>query len=490
MNQPANKPGHPVNTEVLAAVFCENCGSQLFLRQPTESCPQCRAMVHAPSHADTGIALAPAGSLSTVDWTPTKAADFTQMDGLIGRHVGVYHLQDFLGAGAMGRVYLARHADLKRSCALKLLPPQLADRDPDYIARFLEEGQSAAALVHPNIVTVHAIGEADGFYFLEMEFVPGQSLRSKIEEEGPMNPERATSIALKMAEGLAAAHREGFLHRDLKPDNVLLTHKGVPKIVDFGLAKSIALDDAFDFDTRLAGTPAYMPPELFAGSPPHPTGDIWALGVCYYELLTGEQPFEGKTLAELQKSMDIDPISRLREDFPDVPLEFAECLHLLLARSPQNRPADGFAASLLLQAVLGQTVDLETLLHEAFEHHKSVTWRRAGSRFLIDLQFSNGRRQRCIVERTDHAAADRLLCISSVCCEADPNYFETALRLNAEILHGGLAIREIDGKSVFVMLDNYPWSTVDPEEIRRSVLEVAHRADAVEKLLTGGRDVH
>jgi serine/threonine-protein kinase len=162
----------------------------------------------------------------------------------------------------------------------------------------------------------------------------------------------------------------------------------------------------------------------------------------------------------------------------------AECLHVMLAKAPANRPKDGWAASLLLQAVLGQTEDLESLLQQAFHDAPGVQWTRDGQRFLIDLRFSNGRRQRVLVEPSHHAAAERLLMIQSICAKAEPAYFETALRLNSEILHGALALREIDGETVFVMVDSYPRATVDAEEIRRSVLEVAHRADAVERLLT------
>jgi len=129
--------------------------------------------------------------------------------------------------------------------------------------------------------------------------------------------------------------------------------------------------------------------------------------------------------------------------------------------------------------------DLESLIQRAFQDFSSVHWARDGQRFLLDLTFTNGRHQRVLIEPTQHAAAERLLIIQSVCAKAEPAYFETALRLNSEILHGALALREIDGETVFVMLDSYPRATVDAEEIRRSVLEVARRADAVERLLSG-----
>ena len=154
----------------------------------------------------------------------------------------------------MGRVFLARHRDLLRRCALKILRPNLIGRDADYVGRFVAEGRAAAALVHPNVVTTHAVGETDGFHFLEMEFVAGRSLQHHLANGPPPSVSEATELILEITRGLAAAHRAGIVHRDLKPDNVMLTEQGVPKISDFGLAKLIRDQD----DARLCGTPHYL----------------------------------------------------------------------------------------------------------------------------------------------------------------------------------------------------------------------------------------
>jgi serine/threonine-protein kinase len=130
-------------------------------------------------------------------------------------------------------------------------------------------------------------------------------------------------------------------------------------------------------------------------------------------------------------------------------------------------------------------VETATTAAEAFSNRDDVTWQRAGSRYRIDLSLPDGRSQVLYVESSKHSTVERLLLIYSVCCEAQPEYYENALRMNAEMSHGGLYIRDIDGRKCFVMVDTYPRGTVDVEEIRRSVLEVAYRADAVEKLLTG-----
>lgn len=419
----------------------------------------------------------------------SNASSATEVDELIGQQLGVYTCDALLGAGAMGRVYLARHRDLHRKCALKILPPSLAAQDPGYVSRFMIEGQATAALNHPNIVTVHAIGEERDYHFLEMEFVAGRSLRELVEDEGPQTPARATALAMRIAEGLAAAHTAGILHRDLKPDNVMLTHQGVPKITDFGLAKRVVVDPNAETVREFVGTPHFMAPELFEQAPATTASDVYSLGVCYFYLLTGQLPYPTADLNELIQNVIHSPLPSFRSFGQPIPKEMAECATMLLAKAAENRPQSGIEAAQLLEAVLGQIEDLESLLQKAFANHPEIRWKRQGERYRIDLTFSGGRHQSAFVEPSEHAAADRLLKITSVCCPALSVYFEPALRLNSEILHGALAIAEIDNEAVFVMVDNYPLSTVDPEEIRRSVLEVAHRADAIEKLLTG-LDLH
>lgn len=480
-------PDPTETTHWLAAVFCPLCQTS-FVPAPeaaAPNCPTCGRQLSqwgAPSAGDSDVSF----SMAAGEPTPDSAADILP-EHLLGKNLDVYSIRSLLGVGAMGWVYLAKHRMLHRSCALKILTPQRIADDPQFVSRFLNEGQATAALVHPNIVTVHAIGEANGFYFLEMEFVAGRSLRALIDEEGPLSPERATALALRIAEGLSAAHKIEILHRDLKPDNVLLTHQRVPKIVDFGLARRILLGGSAPGGRQeFVGTPAYMAPELYQGQSATPATDVYALGVCYFQMLTGRCPFSGDDIPAIKERILHDRLPSLREEFPRIPLEVAECVHQLLSKAPENRPWSGVEAAQLLQAVLGQSEDLESLIQQAFAEHPEIRWRRNGTRYEVRLQFPGGRGQKVFIEPNSQAAAEPLVTIGSLCCRAVPAYFETALRLNSEILHGALAIRQIAGESLFVVLDNYPRSTIDPEEIRRSVLEVAHRADAIEKLLTGG----
>jgi eukaryotic-like serine/threonine-protein kinase len=405
-------------------------------------------------------------------------------DALVGRRLHVYRCEALLGWGAMGRVYLAHHTDLDRRCALKVLSPKACEADVDYVERFLREGRTSAALVHPNIVTTHAIGESGGYRFLEMEFVPGRSLQDLIETERRLAPPRAMALAVRIAEGLSAAHQKDIIHRDLKPDNVLVSVQAIPKIADFGLAKRVWWSDG-DAGEFLVGTPYYMAPEIFNGEPATPASDVYALGVCLYVMLTGQVPYPCGAVEVLADRVRNEPVPDFREAGVDVPLEIAECVANLMAKTPSNRPQSATEALQLLTAVAGDVPDIDMLLAAAFAAQENVAWTRTGEDFQIEVRLPEGRRQIVYIEPSDHAIADRLLLIYSLCGAARPEYFEHGLRLNAQMAHGGLAIREIDGTPQFVMIDTYPRGTVDVEEIRRSVLELACKADAVEKLLTG-----
>ncbi|HEY3966351.1 MAG TPA: protein kinase [Planctomycetaceae bacterium] len=467
---------------------CPRCGKPVQPVDLVTECPHCGYEIRNPRPvplAETIVGGNPVDSHVEVRPESSVATE-KEPDPLIGTDLDVYRIDALLGRGGMGRVYLAHHRDLDRPCALKILLPELAQEDADYVDRFINEGQAAAKVVHPNIITIHGIGHDRGFHFLEMEFVPGRSLRQLVEDELRLSPELATALAARIADGLAEAHRAGIIHRDLKPDNVLLTLQGIPKLADFGLAKRVNRHGEGDLPEGLCGTPQFMAPELYQGTDAGPETDVYALGVSYYKMLTGRVPFHGESLHAMATAHLNEPVPNIRKIVPEVTLEMAECLNLMLDKNPANRPANGIQAAQLLQAILGQARDLDSLLGQAFRDDPRVSWSREGpQRFRLNVQLPGSRHQAVYIEPSAHGAAERLLLIYSTCCPAQQAYYEAALRLNSEMPHGSVAIREMGGQLKFVVLDTYPRSTVGAEEIRRSTHEVASRADAIEKLLTG-----
>ena len=201
-----------------------------------------------------------------------------------------YRILGELGAGGMGVVYRAEDTKLGRTVALKFIAPQGIESAEER-ARFIHEARAAASLSHPNICTIHEIDEADGRLFLAMEYVEGESLKDRI-AHGPLKIDETIDIAVQIAQGLDAAHREGVVHRDVKPANVMIEAGGLVKIMDFGLAKMSGRSKLTKTGTTL-GTPAYMSPEQASGAEADHSSDIWSLGAVIYEMVAGRTPFKG-----------------------------------------------------------------------------------------------------------------------------------------------------------------------------------------------------
>ena len=236
----------------------------------------------------------------------------------VGRRIGPYKILSLLGAGGMGEVYLAEDARLNRRVALKLLPAGFT-KDPERVRRFEREARAASALNHPNIVTIHDIGESDNTHFIATEFVEGRTLRRLI-ADGDLKTEEMLNVAAQIAEALAAAHAAGIIHRDIKPENIMLRPDGYAKVLDFGIAKLTErtssspttrrdLSEAAQTETgAVLGTIAYMSPEQSLGQKLDQRTDVFSLGVILYEMLTGEHPFRGATnAATFDRILNHDP---------------------------------------------------------------------------------------------------------------------------------------------------------------------------------------
>jgi eukaryotic-like serine/threonine-protein kinase len=252
-----------------------------------------------------------------------------------------------IGRGGNGIVYKARDVRLKRTVAVKLLPPELAYR-AEIRTRFLQEAQTAAQLSHPNIVPIYTVDEKDGLVYFVMGFVDGESLGSRLRAQGPVAAPESKRILREVGEALSYAHARGVIHRDIKPDNILLGTDGRAMVTDFGIAR--AIDETTGGGTRLTatgmaiGTPAYMSPEQCAGDRTiDGRSDLYSLGVVGYQMLSGVPPFTGSsTPALLIKQISEAPVP-LRERRPDVPEPLARVIMVLLAKAPTDRFADARA---------------------------------------------------------------------------------------------------------------------------------------------------
>ncbi|HWQ14696.1 MAG TPA: serine/threonine-protein kinase, partial [Roseiflexaceae bacterium] len=213
---------------------------------------------------------------------------------LVGRTLGRYEIIAPLGSGGMAVVYRARQTDLDRVVALKILPPELG-LDKSYIARFLQEARSAAALEHPHIVPIFDVGAAEGLHYIAMKYIQGETLKDLALREGALPLERAVGLLEQVAGALDYAHSQGVIHRDIKPTNMMVDRGGWVYLTDFGLARGSA-GAGLTLAGTVMGTPEYMSPEQAQGQANlGPASDIYALGVVLYELLTGAMPFHADT---------------------------------------------------------------------------------------------------------------------------------------------------------------------------------------------------
>jgi eukaryotic-like serine/threonine-protein kinase len=263
-----------------------------------------------------------------------------------GTALGRFRIDGTLGRGGMAVVHLAHDTELGRPVALKLMADHCAD-DPAFRARFAREAQAAARLSHPNIVQVFDIGEEAGLPFIVMEYVDGETLGDTLARERRVAPDRVVEIARECCAGLACAHAAGLVHRDIKPQNLLVTTAGTIKIADFGVAH--ALDQTrLTLTGSIIGTARYLAPEQTAGGRPiTPAADVYALGVVLYELLAGRPPHEGTSLPELAIAKRDDPVTPLLELRPEVGPELDAAVLACLAVSAEDRPtADDLAARL------------------------------------------------------------------------------------------------------------------------------------------------
>jgi eukaryotic-like serine/threonine-protein kinase len=301
-----------------------------------------------------------------------------------------YVLGEFLGSGGMGEVYLAHDGVLERAVALKVLRSQYV-RDEEFAERFRREARSAASLSHPHIVQVYDKGETeDGTSYIAMEYVPGGTLKEQIVRRGPFADRETAAVGAQIADALGAAHERGVIHRDIKPQNVLVTASGDLKVTDFGLARAASAVTSSATGV-IFGTAGYISPEQALGEPVGPRSDLYSLGVILYEMLTGELPFTADNSIAVCMKHVTEPPQPPKHLNPEISDGMDALVVKLLAKNPAGRYAsatellddlervrDGLAPVLTLEAT---TQPLGEAPHSALRR-VAVARRRRASRTL------------------------------------------------------------------------------------------------------------
>ncbi len=324
------------------ALFCAMCGVALSASGDdlTLAGDAGSALRQAAQPADS--ATAPPSSVTSQAGSTSRGAAWPTYQGVahglaLGSDFGPrYRIEALLGEGGMGAVYKAYDKELDRVVALKLLRPEMTASEGS-MRRFKQELLLASKISHKNILRIHDIGDAGGVKFISMAFVEGRDLHQIIEQEGRLSTDRTLGITRQVASALAAAHGEGVIHRDLKPQNVMLDANGAVFVTDFGLAKSLEADLSMTRSGEYVGTPRYMSPEQVEQKPVDARTDIYALGLLLYEMVTGDIPFKGETMVQMMFNRIQAEVRPPRELAPELPESLERVIMRCLERDPARR---------------------------------------------------------------------------------------------------------------------------------------------------------
>ncbi len=274
-----------------------------------------------------------------------------------------YQIVKSIGEGGMANVYLAYDAILERHVAVKILRGDLAT-DEKFVRRFQREALSASSLSHPNIVEVYDVGEDNGIYYIVMEYIEGKHLKQLIKKRGKLTIEETIDIMLQITDGIACAHDSYIIHRDIKPQNIMILDNGIVKITDFGIAMALNSTQLTQTNSVM-GSVHYLPPEQASGKGCTIQSDIYSMGILMYELLTGTLPYRGDNAVEIALKHLKEPLPSIREELPDLPQSVENIILKATAKNPKNRYADARTMH----------EDLKTCLDETRKNEQSIIYK-------------------------------------------------------------------------------------------------------------------
>ena len=274
-----------------------------------------------------------------------------------------YQIIKTIGEGGMANVYLAYDTILDRNVAVKVLRGDLAT-DEKFVRRFQREALSASSLSHPNIVEVYDVGEDNGEYYIVMEYVEGKHLKALLKKRGKLTVPEVIDIALQITNGLSVAHDSYIIHRDIKPQNILILENGLIKITDFGIAVAMNATQLTQTNSVM-GSVHYLPPEQASGKGATLQSDIYSIGILMYELLTGKLPFRGDNAVEIALKHLKEPMPSIRDELPDIPQSVENIILRATAKNPKNRYSDAREMH----------EDLKTCLDESRANELKITFK-------------------------------------------------------------------------------------------------------------------
>ncbi len=316
---------------------CPGCGKKFNVAGKVETCPDCGGKLVAASEmavVSVDESLDPSSS-HKVRHSRRKVRRHLPRAGEI---LGNCKLIEKIAEGGMAAIYKAQHEELRKEVAVKVLLPQYAKVD-HLMGRFIEEARISSKLSHENIVHAVHVACEKGTYFMVMQYVEGESLKEVIAREKTIQPSKSVEIVRQIARGLGFAHKMEVVHRDIKPNNIMLARDGTVKIVDFGLTKNLAVDAGLTTEGMVMGTVWYMAPEQAEAKGIDGRADLYSLGVTWFEMLTGDVPFDGSSPWAVLLKHRNDRSPRVRERSPEVPEEMERMVSTLMEKKPDDRYA-------------------------------------------------------------------------------------------------------------------------------------------------------